>query len=129
MMLPTPDPVSGKDPPGESHRDTGQCPKRDRLAACSQYPNGGWPQCWPDFVHTTNRRQSGLKVSRRNPEGLTRFVTFNDDVMTGALRCWTQPPFPAGVRVCGQWPPRKAADAVAKGVECILRCQVRVGVS
>lgn len=95
----------------------------------AQYPNGGWPQCWPDFVHTNQPAdRPGLKVSRRNPRGLTRFVTFNDGVMTSALRLLdavarSRPEF----AFVDEIRRRKAADAVARGVQCVLRCQVRVG--
>jgi PelA/Pel-15E family pectate lyase len=93
----------------------------------AQYPNGGWPQCWPDFVHTNQRDVPGLKVSRRNPEGLTRFITFNDEVMIGALRVLDAVARAKPLFALVDAPRRRrAVDAVARGIACILRCQVRV---
>lgn len=34
----------------------------------TQYDNGGWPQCYP------------------RPRGYSRYITFNDDAMIGAMR-------------------------------------------
>lgn len=73
----------------------------------AQYPNGGWPQYWP------------LR------KGYYTHITFNDDAMVGVLSL---------LREVAQGKPdytfvdpgrrAKCAMAVAKGVECILRCQV-----
>ena len=75
----------------------------------AQYPNGGWPQFFP------------LR------EGYYSHITFNDDAMAEVLGVLHdvaegRPPF-AFVDVSLR--PRAAA-AVAKGVDCILRCQVVV---
>lgn len=75
----------------------------------AQYSNGGWPQRFP------------------NPRGYARHITFNDHAMIGALRVLRgvargTPPF--------EWADddlrERAGVAVARGVECILRCQVVV---
>jgi PelA/Pel-15E family pectate lyase len=71
----------------------------------AQYPNGGWPQFWP------------LK------KGYYTHITFNDDAMIGVLEL---------LRTLAQGksalvnPKRRAACAVAvaKGINCILKCQV-----
>lgn len=73
----------------------------------AQYASGGWPQFYP---------------LRR---GYYTHITFNDDAMVGVLsllRAVTRKESPyafvdAGRRV-------RAERAVAKGVECILRCQI-----
>jgi PelA/Pel-15E family pectate lyase len=87
----------------------------------AQYPSGGWPQFYPD---TVSYNQS---VSRRNPEGLARFITFNDDAMIGAMRVLDgvarrQPEF----RFVDDARRLRAAKAVQASIACILRCQVRV---
>jgi len=73
----------------------------------AQYPNGGWPQFWP------------LK------KGYYTHITFNDDAMVGVLLLLRDvaqgKPDYAFVPA-----PRRAAcaAAVAKGIECLLKCQV-----
>lgn len=76
----------------------------------SQYPNGGWPQRFP------------------RPKSFHAHITFNDFVTVGNLHVLQDaasdsPPFAwlDSVRR------RRAADAVRRGVACILRCQIRVG--
>ena len=76
----------------------------------AQYPNGGFPQRWP----TT--------------KGIAGHITFNDGVMVGCLSvlkaaadrenhfAWLD----AARR-------ERARDAVQRGIECLLRAQVRVG--
>ncbi len=74
-----------------------------------QYENGGWPQCFPD------------------PRGYARHLTFNDDAMIGVLRLLRDVGrgdaafsfVPAETRA-------RCREAVARGIECILRCQIRV---
>ena len=75
----------------------------------AQYPNGGWPQFFP------------LR------EGYYSHITFNDDAMASVLEVLhdvarDRAPF---AFVDPALRPRAAA-AVTKGVECILRCQVVV---
>jgi len=75
----------------------------------AQYGSGGWPQSYP------------------NARGYTRHITFNDGAMTGvmaALRGIAQdkasyPFVDTKVRA-------HCAKAVAKGIQCILKCQVDV---
>lgn len=73
----------------------------------AQYPNGGWPQFWP------------LR------KGYYSHITFNDDAMIGVLELLRsiarrEPDygFVDDVRRA------KCATAVARGVACILKCQV-----
>jgi pectate lyase len=75
----------------------------------AQYPNGGWPQRFP----------------LRDNYG--RHITFNDGAMTGVLRLLkaiadhaADYPFVTEDRR------RECAAAYARGVQCILDCQVRV---
>lgn len=75
----------------------------------AQYENGGWPQRFPD------------------PRGYSRHITFNDGAMVGALSLlhdvanrsepfvWTDEKLR-----------RRAAEAVGRGVACILKCQIVV---
>ena len=76
----------------------------------AQYPNGGWPQFYP------------LRP------GYYTHITFNDDAMAGVLQvlqgvakgrapfAFTSPEQRA-----------RAAAAVTRGVDCILRCQIVIG--
>ena len=75
----------------------------------AQYPNGGFPQRFP------------------KPKDFHAHITFNDYVMIGCLHVLkdaadAEPAFgwlDAGRR-------EKARDAVKRGIECILKCQIRV---
>lgn len=76
----------------------------------AQYGSGGWPQSYP------------------NARGYSRHITFNDGAMIGvmtALRGIAQDkasyPF---VNTKGR---AHCARAVAKGIQCILKCQIEVG--
>ncbi|MBS0661960.1 MAG: pectate lyase [Verrucomicrobia bacterium] len=73
----------------------------------AQYPNGGWPQFFP-LRH-----------------GYYSHITFNDDAMASVLEVLNdvargRPPF----RFVASELRERAAAAVARGVDCILRCQV-----
>ncbi|MBE0556738.1 MAG: pectate lyase, partial [Proteobacteria bacterium] len=75
----------------------------------AQYPNGGWPQSFP------------------NPRGYAAHITFNDNAMVNVLALLRdiarrRPEF-GFVEDAAR---RRAGQAVAKGVDCILRCQVIV---
>lgn len=75
----------------------------------AQYPNGGFPQFFPAL-----------------PKGYDRHITYNDQAMIRVLRLMRD--------IASQVPPftfiddqvrRKAYSSVEKGIECILRTQVR----
>ena len=74
----------------------------------AQYPNGGWPQTYPPG------------------EGYPRHITFNDDTMVQLIRLTravAQSPECAFV----DQPRRQAAlAAFKKGIDCVLKCQIRV---
>ncbi len=75
----------------------------------SQYPNGGWPQFYP---------------LRPN---YSRHITFNDDAMASVLTLLREV---AGGRPPFEWVDaarrRRASAAVARGVDVILKTQVRI---
>ena len=75
----------------------------------AQYPNGGWPQFYP------------LR------EGYYSHITFNDDAMIGVMKLLKDI---AGKKSTFAFidPQRRAksALAVARGLQCILKCQIRV---
>lgn len=73
----------------------------------AQYPNGGWPQFWP------------LR------KGYYSRITYNDDAMVhtmSLLREVAEAEFPYGFVSKEQQ--TGAADAVGRGIECILKTQV-----
>jgi PelA/Pel-15E family pectate lyase len=75
----------------------------------AQYRNGGWPQRYPE------------------PEGYAKHITFNDGAMIGVMTVLRE-------IAAGQSPyefvdeetRKRAAEAVEKGIECILKCQIVV---
>ena len=74
----------------------------------AQYPNGGWPQYFP------------LR------KGYYSHITYNDDAMVNVLTLLRnaaagKPPYDFVDRS----PPRRAAAAVARGIDCILRTQIK----
>lgn len=75
----------------------------------SQYSNGGFPQRFP------------------NPKSYHAHITFNDGVMIGILQVLsdasTQQPYFAWL---DERRARKATAAVARGIDCILKCQIEV---
>jgi PelA/Pel-15E family pectate lyase len=73
----------------------------------AQYPNGGWPQFYP------------------NPAGYRRYITFNDNAMTNVLNLLkdiTDVKKPYAFVDAGRQ--KQAQQAVQKGVESILNCQI-----
>jgi PelA/Pel-15E family pectate lyase len=76
----------------------------------AQYANGGWPQFYP------------LR------QGYYSHITFNDDAMIGTMKLLDDVSHSRGdfafvdKRRCAL-----AERAVEKGIQCILRCQIRVG--
>lgn len=74
----------------------------------AQYPNGGWPQFWP-------LRKGYYSHITYNDDAMIRVMTLLRDVAEG------KEPYefvPAGYR-------KKAAAAVDRGIDCILKTQVR----
>ncbi len=73
----------------------------------AQYANGGWPQFYP------------LR------EGYYSHITFNDNAMIGVMNllrdAYQQK---ADFRLLDDERREKAGKAVAKGIECILKCQI-----
>jgi len=75
----------------------------------AQYPNGGWPQRYP------------------NPRGYSRYITFNDNAMIGAMSVLRDiAEKKPGYKFVDEGRRRKAKETVRKGIECILRCQIVV---
>ena len=75
----------------------------------AQYPNGGWPQFYPDL------------------EGYYKHITFNDNAMMGVMKLLRDvaaaTPAYAFVDEARR---ARAAKAVEKGIDCILKTQVIV---
>lgn len=75
----------------------------------AQYDNGGWPQFYP------------LR------KGYYTHITFNDDAMAGVLRLLrgiSKEDKEYGFVDAGRR--EKSARALAKGIDCLLNCQIRV---
>lgn len=76
----------------------------------AQYPNGGWPQYFPDT------------------SGYRKYITYNDGAMIGVMKVLQQvlrnEPWFAFVDADRR---ARVRDAFAKGLKCILRTQVRDG--
>lgn len=96
-----------------------QLPEAEWQAAClrgfdfllaAQLPNGGFPQRYP------------------NAKGYSAHITFNDGVMIGILNVLQDA---AEEQPQWQWLDKerqeRARHAVHRGIECILKCQIRVG--
>ena len=80
----------------------------------AQYANGGWPQYFP---------------YRKNKSAYSSHITYNNNVMTSVLRFLKeisedQSEFAA--LQLGDQIRQRAAEAFDKGVECILKTQIRV---
>jgi PelA/Pel-15E family pectate lyase len=75
----------------------------------AQYPNGGWPQFYP------------LR------QGYYSHITFNDDAMVGTMRLLDDVSRKrSGYTFVDEQRCARAHNAVEKGIECILRCQIHV---
>ncbi len=77
-----------------------------------QYENGGWPQFWP------------------NPHGYQVHITYNDDAMVNTmllLRDVAEAKAPFESSLTTKDLRKRASKAFEKGVECILKTQIRVG--
>lgn len=73
----------------------------------AQYSNGGWPQFYPDV------------------SGYRKYITFNDGAMIGVVTVLhhivENDPYYSFVDVATR---KKVAQAFAKGIDCILKCQI-----
>jgi PelA/Pel-15E family pectate lyase len=75
----------------------------------AQYENGGWPQFYP------------LR------EGYYSHITFNDNAMIGTMSLLNDIALrKPGFDFVDDGRRQKSAMAVAKGIDCILKCQIRV---
>ncbi len=75
----------------------------------AQYPNGGWPQFYPDL------------------SGYYKHITYNDDAMIGVMKLLRNIADARPVYAFVDEARRvRAASAVEKGIECILKTQVIV---
>ena len=75
----------------------------------AQYPNGGWPQFYPDL------------------SGYFKHITFNDGAMIGVMRLLRDvAAAKSGYEFVDKDRRLKADDAVKRGIECILKTQVIV---
>lgn len=75
----------------------------------AQYPNGGWPQFYP------------------NLSGYYKHITFNDGAMIGVLKLLRDvAEGKAGYAFVDKARRARAAEAVAKGIDCILKTQIVV---
>lgn len=79
----------------------------------SQYPNGGWPQCVPPFP-------------RNSKSGYSRHITFNDNAMVNLMWLVRDMARHKDFDFLTKEERDKMAKAFDKGVECILRCQIKV---
>ncbi len=97
------------------HRATGEvrladaCRRGLDYLLAAQYDTGGWPQFYPD------------------PSGYHAYITFNDNAMINVMRLLDQVARGDGDFAFVDAPRRaRAAAAVARGIECILKCQIIV---
>ncbi|MHC4544693.1 MAG: pectate lyase [Planctomycetota bacterium] len=75
----------------------------------AQYDNGGWPQSYP------------------NPSGYSRYITFNDHAMIGAMSVLRDiAEKKPGYTFVDEGLRERSEKAVQKGIECILKCQIIV---
>jgi len=75
----------------------------------AQYPNGGWPQFYPDLT------------------GYYKHITYNDDAMIGVMKLLRDVADAKPVYAFVDEARRaRAASAVEKGIDCILKTQVVV---
>ena len=73
----------------------------------AQYPNGGWPQFYPDT------------------KGYRKYITFNDDAMTGVMNVLhIIVEKDADYSFVNSSTREEAKTAFEKGIECILKCQI-----
>ncbi|AGA24701.1 pectate lyase [Singulisphaera acidiphila] len=86
------------------------CERGFDFLLASQYPHGGFPQRFP------------------NPKDFHAHITFNDGVMIGILNVLEDAADGAAhFRWLDEGRRQKAREAVRRGVDCILKCQIREG--
>jgi PelA/Pel-15E family pectate lyase len=86
----------------------------------AQYPNGGWPQYYPN---TTDYNPSNSSHNTRNISG---FITYNDNAMLGAMGVLNDVAQQvSGFAFVGKALREEAAGAVKRGIECILKTQLK----
>lgn len=84
----------------------------------AQYPNGGWPQFYPGL------QKYSPGHSRWSPDGIEKFITFNDGAMTQVV--WLLKEIAEGKKdfeFVNTLRRRKAQEAVEKGIDCMLKSQ------
>ena len=74
----------------------------------SQYPNGGWPQRYPPG------------------SGYERYITFNDDAMVRLMQFVREISSADAYRFVDADRKAKARQAFDRGIDCILKCQIKV---
>lgn len=75
----------------------------------AQYENGGWPQFYP------------------HPAGYQKHITFNDDAMIGVMNLMREiARKDSNYAFVDEQRRAKAERAGARGIECILKCQIKV---
>ena len=75
----------------------------------AQYENGGWPQSYP------------------NASGYAKHITFNDDVMIGVMTALRDIAHDrASYSFVDAELRTRCAEAVSKGIGCVLKCQIEV---
>lgn len=75
----------------------------------AQYPNGGWPQFYPP-----------------PPRGYNRYITFNDDALVRLMQFVHETYTSDLYEFVGAERRAVARQAFARGIDCILKCQVKV---
>lgn len=76
----------------------------------AQYPTGGWPQFYPPPARTYHRH-----------------VTFNDSAMVRLMEFLREVATKDGYAFVAAGHRKDAAKAFDRGIECILKCQIKVG--
>ena len=88
----------------------------------AQYENGGWPQFFP---FPKDKEYLARVVSNRDTKNYFLHITFNDEAMVSVL-CLLQRITNDKTRYAFVDAERRSRceKAIAKGVECILKCQI-----
>jgi PelA/Pel-15E family pectate lyase len=84
------------------------CLKGVRFILKAQYPNGGWPQFYPDT------------------SGYRKYITFNDDAMVGIMNVLHDIVLnKSDYFFVDKSLRKKVKEAFDKGIGCILKCQIK----